>query len=91
MVSHALKIRFGRLVNIILFIQSLYFKIFIAFQVNRLNATISNRPRSRTAYGYVETQKSGFRIGFRKTEPNRTNVKKLKVRSFAFFKTEDQY
>jgi hypothetical protein len=40
-VSHILKIRFGRSVNIILFIQSIYFLIFIAFQVDRLDATIS--------------------------------------------------
>ena len=49
-VSHALKIRFVKSVNIISFIQSIYFEIFIAFQVERLDATISNRPRSRNSW-----------------------------------------
>ena len=39
-VAHALQIRFGRSVNIILFIQSIQFLIVIAFQVERLDATI---------------------------------------------------
>jgi len=43
-VSHALKVRFGMSLNIILFIQAICFLIFIVF--HRLDANIFNRPRS---------------------------------------------